>query len=253
LVCGFDVFDVRPSSFALHPGAPAEADERGSEGFGKSLCIVSTDAYRGFTKSIERAKTLLEVHTFLTKERGRPPKWASDILRATLVFVMASWDSYVHDVVHQNCFALLQKLKGKGLPKKLLEAMKEAVPYEKLLETWHEEKPSVRISTAIRKRNAERTFMKPDKAADALQMVGLDNAWRTAARAMNRRQDGLRKTIEGYARRRDKIAHEGDVGKATRTKGKLASIRRPYVVKALADVQAVVRAIDDVIERTVRA
>ena len=208
---------------------------------------MSTQAYSHFQKSIKRTETLLEVHKFLTQKSGRPLWWASDVLRAAVVLIMSSWDSYVHDVIQENASRFIRSKKGKDLPKKLVEILKDAIPYEKMLEIWHEEKPDVIISTAIRKRNAERTFMKPDKAEDALRVLGIVDVWKSAAKYFNRRKDGLKTVFEGYAKRRDQIAHEGDMGKATRSKGRLRSIRRPYIDQCLADVQKLAKIVDGLI------
>ena len=205
---------------------------------------VNTKAHLYFEKSIERSKTLLDVHKHITQEGGRPFWWASDILRATVVLIMSSWDSYLHDVIQERTPSFVRSRKGKDMPKKLVEIFREAIPYEKLLEVWHEEKPDVIISTAIRKHNSERTFMKPDKAEEALKILGIDDMWKLAAKQFGRRKDGLKTVFQGYARRRDQIAHEGDTGKATRSKGKLRSIRRPYVEGCLADVRRLVSIID---------
>lgn len=156
---------------------------------------------------------------------------------------MASYDSYLHDVVSESAYSLIRKLKGKGIPKTLLDILKESLPYEKLLTVLQNEKASILVSTAIRKRNAGRTFMKPEKAEIALQMLDLD-LWRIASREFGRRKDGLRTRFQGYADRRDKIAHEGDMGKATRSKGKLKKIRRPFVESALSDIRRLVNAVD---------
>lgn len=208
---------------------------------------MSTQAYGHFEKSMKRSDTLLEVHEFLTQKSGRPLWWASDVLRAVLVLTMSSWDSYVHDVIQENASRLIRSKKGKGLPKKLVEILKEAIPYEKMLEIWHEEKPEVIISTAIRKRNAERTFMKPEKAEEAFKVLGIEEMWKSAAKHFERRKDGLKTVFEHYSHRRDQIAHEGDMGKATRSKGKLRSIRRPYVERCLEDVKKLVKIMDGLV------
>ena len=109
------------------------------------------------------------------------------------------------------------------------------------------DRPRVHIATAIRKRNADRTFINPDKIEEALQMVGIDNIWALAAKKFRRRKDGLKTLFKNYAERRNKIAHEGDAFRVTRKKGKLRSIRRPYVEQCLLDIKKLIDVIEKVI------
>jgi hypothetical protein len=149
---------------------------------------------------------------------------------------------------HSIAFALIQKQRGRNLPAELIDVLKEAIPYPKLLEVWHEEKPGLHISTAIRKRNAARTFMKPEKIEEALRTLGFQDVWKLVARKLGRRKDGLRRAFQLYADRRDRIAHEGDLERGTRRR-RLQRIRREFVEKALADVEKFVRAVDDAISQ----
>lgn len=208
---------------------------------------MSTRAYEDFQRTIARVRSLLDIHATITKEPGRPPLWASDILRATLVFIMASLDSYIHDVVQENVYAVIQRRRGKNLPREMLQVLKDAVPYEKALEMLYQKRAAAIVSASIRKRNAERSFMKPEKMEQAMQTLGITNIWGDVASKWHRRRDGLVKKFKEYAVRRDKIAHEGDTGKATRYKGKIRSIKRPYVEKVLADVEKLVELIDGLV------
>jgi hypothetical protein len=208
---------------------------------------MPTKSHLVFDRSLERANTLLDAHKAVTKTKGRPPYFLSDILRASLVFAIGSLDSYFHDVIHENIYALLQKQRGRNLSKKLLEILREAIPYEKALEIFFSNKQPVLISTAIRKRNADRTFMKSNKSEEAFQILGINDIWKEVASKLHQRKDGLKRRFDNYAWRRDKIVHEGDMGKATRTKGKLRSIRRPYVEACLKDVRRLVGLIDNIV------
>lgn len=206
---------------------------------------MSTKSYKSFERTLERASALLDAQKIVTQQKGRPPWFLSDILRASLVMIMAALDSYIHDVIQERVYVYLFQSKGKNLQKKLLDVLREAIPYERIFEVWFADRPKVHIATAIRKRNAERTFMKPDKIEEALKMVGINDVWKIAANKFKRRRDGIKTLFGKYAERRDKIAHEGDAFRVTRAKGKLRSIRRPYVEDCLSNVGRLVKIIEE--------
>lgn len=208
---------------------------------------MPTNARFNFDKAIVRVDSLLEVHQELVKQKGRPPLWLSDLLRSIVVFALAALDSYIHDVICENAYKVVGAKKGVNLPKKLIEVLKEIVPYDKSVAMWFNKSQAITINNSIRKRNADRTYMKPDKIEDGLAILGVENLWVRTAKTFGMRKDGLKTHFKAYAERRDKIAHEGDLGKATSAKGKLRSITRPYVLKCLKDIKKMVHAIDDIV------
>jgi len=208
---------------------------------------MSTKAHKSFERTLERVDAMLEAHKIVTRQQGRPPRFLSDILRSTIILIIASLDSYLHDVIQERVYHYVSIRKGKNLHKKLLETFKDAVPYEKVFRVWFSARPSVHIATAVRKRNADRTFINPDKIEEALQIVGIDDIWVLAARKFRRRKDGLKTLFKAYADRRNKIVHEGDAFRVTRKKGELRSIRRPYVEQCYSDVKKFV----DVVEKAI--
>ncbi len=208
---------------------------------------MPTKAKLNFDKTIARVDSLLEVHQELAKEKGRPPLWMSDILRSAMVFILAAFDSYVHDVISENFYKVITKKKGLSLPKKLLDILRETVPYEKSINLWFTSKQAQIICGSIRKRNSERSYMKPEKIEEGLSVLGIDNLWRDIARNFGRRRDGLKTLVRGYAERRDKIAHEGDIIKPSFSTGRLRGITRPYLEKCLKDIRKIVAIVDDIV------
>ena len=82
---------------------------------------MSTKAHKSFERTLERVDAMLEAHKIVTRQQGRPPRFLSDILRSTIILIIASLDSYLHDVIQERVYHYVSIRKGKNLHKKLLK------------------------------------------------------------------------------------------------------------------------------------
>lgn len=151
-----------------------------------------------------------------------------ELLRAANVMIVSALDRYVHEVVVQNVIRRLNQ--GGTIPgamKKLrvpLLVVKEAVDHAKT-RRGKGGKIKPRAMTIVRHGlqdllHQDMTCQSPDEIGDALAMVDVPKVWSTCGKVMGCSADDLKRELNRIVRRRNQIAHEGDI-KRKRRGGKI--------------------------------
>lgn len=204
-------------------------------------------AIDNFKKTIERAGAMVRLHTGLCP-RGKPRAEHADLLRAAIVLSVSAMDGYFHEKVVENVPRFVRIQKGKNLPGRLVQVIKEKVSHDKLIEILFEERPLSHLATIIRKATADRTYQDPAKIEQAVGMLGVDDLWFQIGRKLGVPKGKAKKYIQSYVQRRHQIVHRGDFGQTKKTKNRLNRISRNYADRCVKEVNRFVKAIDEIIE-----
>lgn len=204
-------------------------------------------AHEAFRETIKRARAFAELHEELCPV-GKPRHEYADILRAAVVFAVSAMDAYLHDKILEKVTPLVIARKGKQLPGKLVEIIKDEATHERLLEIIFEERPPAHLATLVRKHISDLTFQNAGKIEGALKVLGLDDVWYQVGTRLGVGKEKARGFVQAYVDRRHAIVHEGDLGKAKKIRHRLAKITRPYAKKCVSDVERFIGAIDYLIE-----
>lgn len=199
-----------------------------------------------FKYNIGRARTFLEIHKSFG-ERGRPPDWSADLLRAGIIFAVSALDTYLHDKINQSVTPFLIKKKGEHLPGAIMEIFK-GVSHEKLLEIMFEERPKAHLSEAVKNHFSDKTLQDPAKIEGALRVIGVDDLWFLLGRELKLSKKKAKIFIQPYIIRRHQIAHEADLGTSKKHRHKLRRIIRPEVNKAIDNIERFVESLDKIID-----
>jgi len=199
-----------------------------------------------FKFNIDRARTFLEIHKSFG-ERGRPPDWSGDLLRAGLIFAVSALDTYLHDKINQSITPFIIKKRGKELPGALMEIFK-GISHQKLLQIMFEERPKVHLSEAVKNHFSDKTLQDPIKIESALRVIGIDDLWFLLGKELRLSKKKAKIFIQSHIVRRHQIAHEADLGTSRRHRHRLRRIARPEVDKAIDNIDKFVNSIDKIVE-----
>jgi|GEM_PF-1765696 len=204
-------------------------------------------AFDNFQQTIERAKKLIEIHKNLSPH-GKPKAEHADILRSAVVISVSAMDGYFHEKIPENVARLVRAKKGRQLPGKLVQTIKEQATHDKLIEILFEERPTAHITSMIRKSMKDRTYQDPSKIDEIIKILGLDDVWFKLSQKLKTSKDKSKSLVQGYVNRRHQIVHRGDYGQSMKTKNKLKNISRRYTVRCVNDISRFIKAIDQLVE-----
>jgi len=200
-----------------------------------------------FRQTIERAQALVDLHRTLCP-RGKPKAEYADILRSAVVVAVSAMDGYFHEKLVESVPRLVRAKKGRHLPGKLVQIIKEQASHEKLIETIFKERPTSHIASMVRNSVRDRTYQDVGKIEDALRIIGLDDLWYRVGRKLKIGKEKARGLVQGYVTRRHQIVHRGDFGQTKRTKNKLHGITRRYAERCVADISRFIEIVDGLVE-----
>lgn len=209
-----------------------------------------------FRKNIGRADSLFDAHR-KAFPKGKPPAdWTSDVLRASLIFSVASFDAYMHDKISEIIPSLIKNKKS-NLPGSLIEALKQFVSYEKLLKIFFEERPHEHFRTAIKKFYKEKTIQDIGDIEKVIKVLGISDFWFKLANILNNRpgrikklsKASVKKLIQPYVERRHKIVHEADLYTSKYKRASMRVVKIDFIKKAIKDIKLFTEGIDKVISK----
>lgn len=185
---------------------------------------------------------------------GIPQYRADELLRAEWVTRLAALDLYVHELLASRMVSQFEsgasKCPGFSSFRLSAEAMWRVVRASSPSER------SAAFDLDVRAQISHLTFQMPDKIADAIRYTSDVQLWREVARHQNpdatpselkEHQKTLNTELSSMVQRRNKIAHEGDLG-PTVPREKL-----PISLEQVELVRAVVKRLIDSIEHVVEA
>lgn len=179
----------------------------------------------------------------------------NELLRASLVGIIAALDRYCHELVVSRVLGELRKsprnanreLRGLQIP---VFAVKAAVLHARQRRGRGgriRPRPMNLVRDAIQAVLYQETFQGPDDITRGLRIAGVENLWRQCGQRMNCRGDDIIRRLNRVVERRNRIVHEGDI--ELRKKGGGVKLRDLTPNEVRQDVQwvtALVHAIEAV-------
>ena len=183
--------------------------------------------------------------------------YLSELLRSAVVATVSALDRYVHDLVLQHAWALLQR-RETSIPTELKKLSLSVLATKRALDKLRND-PSARpgnlVKAALQEHlHRDHTFQRPDDLVKAAKMLGVKDFWGKVTQAMPGTlgsQEVIAK-VQSIAMRRNQIVHEADIYR--KTKAKQITLRD--ISKAKADewctwTRQLVAAIDQVVKAAV--
>jgi hypothetical protein len=186
--------------------------------------------YQVFKANIRRSKKFIKIYkTQNTKN--------DDILRACLVFTMATLDAYIHQIISDNIVSFIKinlkkvKINNNGKKdkniklgklneiNKLLENMFNHIDYIQML---GKDRPFVQFRKKFDEELFKDTYQNPRKIAEAFQLFGIYNFWDEFKRSGIKTStiDKIPSQLEELFKKRNQIVHEMDRNRARKRKHK---------------------------------
>lgn len=182
--------------------------------------------YQQFENSIAAADQLVDMYTELRRSRGlgtrgRLDAANTDLLwlpRSAVVASLSAMDSYIHSVLYDR---IPEVIREGNVPDPLAEALSSIVPI-KNGQSFRAALPILQQADTVdalcgRLREKTLSFLSyqaPEKIIKGHEMIGYPNIFDTVAATWpgpRTAADDLRRTLANYVKRRNQIAHEGDL------------------------------------------
>ena len=207
-------------------------------------------ADRAFEKTLERVDGLIDLHPRIHGSRGRPAQYVSDILRGALVLGVAALDALVADSVAEAIPPLAKRgVLGETVAKWIKDESKA------VLACFAEEEPHEALAKVCREQLTVQTFQRVEAIEGVLRdVLGCAAPWERAAQALSVdaeqwTPDGVKRRMNEFVERRNRIVHNGDL---RGQRGTTQPIRREYVEDAVRVIRAVGGAVGAVIAARVQ-
>ena len=213
-----------------------------------------------FQVNFQRIEELIDFHRTRFPV-GRPVAGGpeADLLRATLVFGVASFDAYLHRrIIEVVKMMLLRKKISKQSINKILSALKmsdsERAGY--LINSIVRGDASKEILRLFEDSLDFKTFQNPQQIEDGFDMMEVKDVWRKLTRhsrpSTGPRRRGRAPQVKTFLKeltdRRNEIVHKNDMYFGDRYHGRIRPIGRNYVDTSLKRLRRIVYAIEKISE-----
>ncbi len=169
-----------------------------------------------------------------------------DLYRAALVLAVSAMDAYYHaKVLHY----IIAESKKKSASKSLLNTK---ITVEDFVRGNTMKRRNAALRSAMERHLSYESFQAPEKIKNALNLIGVEDFWTKVARKMNLQKKEVTRKIEGIVKRRNQVAHEGDVSQSMRARNKDREIKPNFVRDSLDFLKILVDASEVVINEVVR-
>jgi len=118
----------------------------------------------------------------------------------------------------------------------------------RLIEILFKDRPTSHISSIVRKQLNDRTYQDPGKIEDALKILGVDDLWFKVGQRLGVGKEDAKGKVLLYVKRRHQIVHRGDYGQTKKSKNRLTPIRREFADTCIANIEELIKALDEVVE-----
>lgn len=169
-----------------------------------------------------------------------------DLLRASLVMAVSAMDAYFHAKILRY---VVVHSKSKKPSRRLLN---EKIKVSDFINGQKKKRSYAALRAAIERNLSYQSLQGPDKIADALGLIGVSDFWKLVAENLNEQKNSLQNKINRVVKRRNQIAHEGDLSQSKKTRNKSRSIDPKTVREAIDLIEKIVDAAEKIIERSVR-
>ncbi|MGL6352140.1 MAG: HEPN domain-containing protein [Aeromonas sp.] len=170
---------------------------------------------QSFRDSIADARRLRSLYTHCVDDLHLPGDY-SDLLRMDIVYCMSALDKLIHDIVNSGMVDIYCGRKP-TTQKYLSEPV--TITHHINLKDATIPPPEVIFDGIVRLKLKHRSFLDPEKLADALGLVWAEqNKWDTIAAAMQSNKRAVVTELKNIFHRRNAIVHEADIDPVTNTK-----------------------------------
>jgi len=153
----------------------------------------------------------------------------SDLLRASLVMVVSAIDAYFHAKIIAYVVALANK--GTAMPPALSNAKISVADFVKAKKY---ERPMTVVRNALAEYLGYQSLQAPDQIASALSWLGVADFWNQVAARMGATRANVTSGLKAIVKRRNQIAHEGDLSQSKKARNKSRPLTPKEVRRALA-------------------
>jgi len=159
-----------------------------------------------------RPSSRLTCHDFETE-------YLSDLLRASLVMGVSSLDAYFHSKT--IAYIVRAANHGAKMPKSL---KKRTITIEHFVEGKKYERRMNVVRQAMEKSLGFQSLQQPEKIEQAVALIGVNSLWSGVAERCGTTTDILKADLSKIVKRRNQIAHEGDLSQSRKTRNHERSI-----------------------------
>jgi hypothetical protein len=153
----------------------------------------------------------------------------TDLLRASLVMGVSALDAYFHCKV--LAFVVKLARNGDGMPKALAKAtmtVADFVGARRYKRRMHA------VRNALQRNLGFQSLQQPKNVEDSLALIGVSSFWNSVAKRVGQPADDLKKKLLKIVKRRNLIAHEGDLSQSRKARNKPHALL-PGQVKSFLD------------------
>lgn len=167
-----------------------------------------------FDNGIQRIRNLDSVYTHLVSNLHFPEKDVSDILRSEVVYVVSSFDRFIHDIVKQG---MVETFIGTRVATNAYKNFSISLDqFETIRNANHIPPPQTIFENTITDNHKHLSFQEPQKVAEALSLIWSENyKWKRVAACMTMPENDVKVELKNIIIRRNQIVHEGDINLLT--------------------------------------
>lgn len=168
-----------------------------------------------------------------------------DLLRASYVMTLSAMDAYFHAKIVGR---VVQHAKVTEPSDGLLNCkilVSDFIAGQKKYKRKYQA-----LRTAIERTLSYQSLQAPNRIADGLCLIGVGDFWTSVASNLEKDKKKLVANIKSIVRRRNQIAHEGDVSQSKKTRNKSRAIGHKDVADAISLVCDVVDAAEQIISES---
>ena len=208
--------------------------------------------FSGFVEVLKRATRLVRA----VPELGRLTSIHQDLLRASLVLIVASMDAYVHEVVIKMITEQSRVGQMNKEAYKLLFSQIVGDPEDKAYMLYKSLKEEKYVQGKIRKPISLMTFQKAKQLEVAFALVNIDrkNFWEKADADLTKKiRSGSRgrpysskANLDEVVHRRDLIVHAADKWTG---RSRMRAMKRPDLILAFQVIHAIVKNIESTVNK----
>jgi len=162
-----------------------------------------------FKKCIDRAKSLIRIHSAAHGNKSRPEAYLADAHRASVVLAVSALDAFIRSFLIARIRARLVDDK-QALPPTLAQEIKRFLKDDVLLEAARKSDLLDRVELAFRSDFERKSFQGVKSITEALCLIGTENVFHHISLSASVNEDHLKIDVDKYTKRRHIIAHAGD-------------------------------------------
>lgn len=158
----------------------------------------------------------------------------TDLLRSGLVMAISAVDAYYHSKIIAH---VIKAAKRNEMPAKLA---KTRICVQDFIEAQYYERPMMALRNSLNESLGYQSLQTSEKISDSLSLIGVSKFWDEVSKRMNMNKKDIEKDLKHFVKRRNQIAHEGDLSQSTRTRNKSLDIQPKTVNDALGFIKKLI-------------